>query len=204
MNATTIARVKALLDITSTTYDTVLTTMVEAASRRIENYIDRPLLTTSRTEEYSIKPRQNVLFLRAYPVTSITSIKLALDWDYASETAIESDDYKFDADTGMVHFTFFPILNYRGDNMATAPNAMQVIYTAGLATDTNTLITDYPDIAFAADVQTVAMWRRRDSPQGSSQSIGGGSITYEGALKMVPDAIEALTPYRRLRFAANG
>ncbi len=204
MNATTIARVKALLDITSTTYDTVLTTMVEAVSRRIENYIDRPLEQTARTEEYSIKPRQNVLFLRAYPVTAITTIKLALDWDYASETAIDSSDYKVDTDTGQVHFTFFPILNYRGDTLAAAPNAMQVVYTGGLATNTTNLISDYPDIAYAADVQVVAMWRRRDSPQGQSQSVGAGSINYEGALRLVPDVIEALTPYRRLRFAANG
>jgi hypothetical protein len=204
MNATTIARVKALLDISGTTYDTVLTTMVEAVSRRIENYIDRPLEQVARTEEYSIKPRQSVLFLRAYPTTAIASIKLALDWDYASEAAIESDDYHVDEDTGMVHFTFFPILNYRGDNLAAAPNVIQVIYTGGFATSTANLITSYPDIAYAADLQVVAMWRRRDSPQGQSQGIGGGSITYEGALRLVPDVIEALTPYRRLRFAANG
>lgn len=204
MEATTIARVKALLDITSTTYDAVLTTMVAAASKRIENYLDRALEQTSRTEEYPIKPRQNVLFLRAYPITSITSIKLALDWDYASETPISSDDYKYDADTGMVHFTFYPILNYRGDNAAAAPNVMQVVYTGGFATSTANLISAFPDIAYAADIQTVAMWRRRDSPQGQSTSVGGGSIAYEGALKLVPDAIEALTPYRRLRFAANG
>ena len=67
MNATTIARVKALLDISSTAYDDVLTTMVAAASRRIEQFIDRPLRLAERTEEYPIRPRQRVLFLRAYP-----------------------------------------------------------------------------------------------------------------------------------------
>ncbi|MGB0670596.1 MAG: imelysin family protein, partial [Rhodospirillales bacterium] len=52
LNATTIDRVKALLDISSSNYDAVLTTMVAAASRRIENYIDRPLEQTARTQEY--------------------------------------------------------------------------------------------------------------------------------------------------------
>jgi hypothetical protein len=35
-------------------------------------------------------------------------------------------------------------------------------------------------------------------------NVGGASINYEKPLAMVPDVIEALTPYRRLRFAANG
>jgi len=204
INATTIDRVKALLDISSTNYDAVLTTMVAAASRRIESYIDRPLEQTARTQEYPIKPRQDVIFLRAYPVTAISSIKLALDWDFASATDFDAKDWTYDAETGMIHLSFFPILNYNGNNQAPAPNVIQVAYTGGFATSTANLITDYPDIAYAADIQAVAMWRRRDSPQGQSVSVGGGSIGYEGALRMIPDAIEALTPYRRLRFAANG
>ena len=82
---------------------------------------------------------------------------------------------------------------------------MQVVYTAGFAETTDGLIINYPDIAMAADLQVVAMWRRRDSPQGNSISVGGqSSISYEKPLNLVPDVIEALTPYRRLRFAANG
>ena len=78
MDATTIARVKALLDISSTTHDAVLTTMVASVSKRIEHYMDRPLLAEARTETYNISPRQNKIFLRAYPVTAIASIKIAL------------------------------------------------------------------------------------------------------------------------------
>lgn len=204
MNATTIARVKALLDISSSAYDDVLTTMVTAASRRIEQFIDRPLLLAERTEEYPIRPRQRVLFLRAYPVASITSIKLALDWDFASVTAINADDYHADSETGMVNFNFYPLLNYLGDNSAAAPNVLQVVYNAGFRTTTADLITEYPDIAYACDMQVVAMWRRRDAPQGASMNIGGSSLAYEGALRLIPDVVEALMPYKRLRFAANG
>lgn len=204
MNATTIDRVKALLDISSSNYDAVLTTMVAAASRRIENYIDRPLEQTARTQEYPIRPRQDVIFLRAYPVTAISSIKIALDWDFSSATTVDTNDFTFDADTGMVHLSFFPILNYNGNNQAAAPNVIQVAYTGGFATSTANLISSYPDIAYAADIQAVAMWRRRDAPQGASMNIGGSSLAYEGALRLIPDVVEALTPYKRLRFAANG
>jgi hypothetical protein len=204
MDATTIARVKALLDITSSNYDAVLTTIVSAVSKRIETYLDRPLERTSRTETYPIRPRQNKLFLRAYPVDSITSIKIATDWDYAAATAVETDDYNVTSDTGTVHFSFYPITSYLDSNYEAAPDAIQVVYTGGFAANTTALIADYPDIAFAADLQSVAMWRRRDTPQGNSINVGGSSISYEKPLNLVPDVIEALTPYRRLRFAANG
>jgi hypothetical protein len=204
VDATTIARVKALLDISSTNYDTELTTMVSAVSKRIETFIDRPLELAARTETYSIRPRQNKLFLRAYPVTTITTVKIATDWDYAAATAVTASDYHVVADSGTLHFQFYPISNYLGDNYAYAPDAVQVVYTGGFDTSTVNLITNYPDIAMAADLQTVAMWRRRDTPQGNNISIGNSSIAYETPLNLVPDVIEALTPYRRLRFAANG
>ena len=92
MDATTVARVKALLDIpdATSTHDAVLGTIVTAVSKRIENYIDRHLESKARTEEYSIKPRQNVLFLRGYPVSAISSIKVAVDWDYAAASALST------------------------------------------------------------------------------------------------------------------
>lgn len=204
MDATTIARVKDLLDIQSSSHDTVLTTMVNAVSKRIESYLDRSLEQTSRTETYNIRPRQNKLFLRQYPVTSVTSVKVALDWDYAAATAVDSSDYNTTSDTGCIHFQFYPITSYLGSNYEYAPDAIQVIYTGGFATSTTNLISDYPDIAMAADLQTVAMWRRRDTPQGNNISVGGSSIAYEHPLDLVPDVIHALTPHRRLRFAANG
>jgi len=201
--ATEIARVKALLDISSTTHDDELTTMVKGVSTRIEAFIDRALHETARTEEYSIRPRQNVLYLRSYPVSSITSIKVATDWDFASAAALATDDFHLDGETGMVHLTYSPITNYLGDNNATAPNAVQVVYTGGFDTSTTNFIAAYPDIALAADLQVVATWRRRDMPQGKNVSLQGSSMAYEQPLQFVPDVVQTLTPYRRLRFAAN-
>jgi len=204
MNATTVTRVKALLDISSSTHDAVLTTMVAAVSKRIENYLDRPLLSEARTETYNMRPRQSKLFLRSYPVSAISSVKIATDWNYAAAAAVDSSGYHVTADTGCLHFQYYPVTGYVDSNYEYAPDAIQVVYTAGFDTSTSNLITNYPDIAMAADLQTVALWRRRDTPQGNSISIGGGSISYEKPLDLIPDVIHALAPYRRLRFAANG
>ena len=204
MDATTTTRVKALLDITSSTHDAVLGTLIDTVSQRIENFIDRPLERVARTEEYDIKPRQRVLFLRAYPMAngqaSIASIKIALDWDFAAATAVTSTDYHLDVTTGAVHFNFYPITQYLGNNMATAPNAVEVVYTAGFETSTADLITNYPAIAYAAETQVIAMWRRRDEPMVKTTKIGDYGSTVEGPVKFLPDVIEALIPYRRQRF----
>lgn len=203
MDATTKERVKDLLDITSTSHDTVLDRLVAVVSQRIENFIDRPLLSTARTEEYSIKPRQGMIFLRAYPLadqSSVGSLKVATDWDFAAATAVDADSYHADLDTGQIHMRYYPIENYLGRNATIAPSVVQVTYTGGFATDTADLISNYPAIAYACEEQVVAMWRRRDDPAAGSVSIDQYSRKVEAPLKFLPDVVEALTPYRRLRF----
>ena len=205
MNATTKERVKDLLDISSgsTAHDDVIDRLIAAVSQRIESFIDRPLESAARTEEYDIKPRQRVLFLRAYPLasqSSIASIKIATDWNFATASTVSSSDYHVDVSTGAIHFNFYPITNYLGNNMATAPNAVQVVYTGGLDTTAELLTANYPAVASACETQVIAMWRRRDEPMAKTTRIGEYGSTVEGPVKFLPDVIEALIPYRRMRF----
>ena len=203
MNATTKARVKALLEITSATHDDVIDNFIGAVSKRIEAFIDRPLLNKERTEEYDIKPRQRVIFLRAYPLVAqsyIASIKISTAWDFAAATALATTSYHTDLNTGAIHLNFDPITSYLGDNMATAPNAVQVTYTGGLATSTANIITNHPAVAGACETQVIAAWRRRDEPMGKATKIGEYAATVDGPLLFLPDVIEALMPYRRMRF----
>ena len=203
MDATTKDRIKDLLEITSATHDTVLDRLIAVVSQRIEDFIDRPLETAARTEEYSIKPRQNVLFLRAYPLSAqgdIASVKIAFDWDYTAVSAVTSTDYHVDLDTGMLHLNYYPSTNYLGNNLATAPNVAQIIYTGGFATSTANLISAYPAIAYACEEQVIAMWRRRDEPTVSQTKINDYSSTVEGPLRFLPDVVQTLIPYRRMRF----
>lgn len=201
--ATTTDRVKNLLDITTSGQDTVLGRMIEATSQRIEQFIDRPLEKKARTEEYTIKPRQRVLFLRAYPLATqgdIASVKIATDWDFAGATAVTSTDYHVDRDTGMLNFNFFPITNYFGNNMAAAPNAVQVVYTGGFEASSTNIPVNYPAISWACETQVIAMWRRRDDPGRKSTKIGQYGAEFEGPLQFLPDVRETLMPYRRQRF----
>ena len=195
IDATTSARVKELLEIDSsdTTYDTILGRMVDYVSRRFENYIDREFESKGRTEEYSVQQRQSVVFLRHYPVTAIASVKSSTDWDFSSVSAYDSDNYHVDAETGMLHLKLYP---------SAGPNSLQVSYTAGFAADTSALVTSHPDIAFAADLQTAALFRRKDAPQGEMLRFADSTSKSEGPVQLLPDVVEALAPYRRLRFGS--
>ena len=44
------------------------------------------------------------------------------------------------------------------------------------------------------------MWRRRDEPMQKTIKIGDYASTKEGPVKFLPDVIETLVPYRRMRF----
>ena len=203
MDATTKARVKNLLQITGTSQDDVLDRLITSTSQRIEDFIDRPLEASARTEEYSIKPRQSTLFLRAYPLSAqgdISTIKVAGDWDFAAATAVDSSDYHVDLDTGMLYFNYYPTTNYMGNNMATAPNVVQIVYTGGFAANTTDFISALPAITGACEMQVIAMWRRRDQPMMDTIKIDEYTSTVSGPVEFLPDVRQALMPYRRLRF----
>ena len=203
LNATTKERVKDLLQITGSSQNDVLDRLIASTSQRIEDFIDRPFHTVARTEEYSIKPRQSTLFLRAYPLgaqSDISSIKVSGDWDFASATVVDSSNYHADLDSGMVHFNYYPITNYQGNNMATAPDVVQIVYTGGFATSVSNLIAAYPAISAACEMQVIANWRRRDQPMMDTVKIDEYTSTVAGPLEFLPDVRQALMPYRRLRF----
>lgn len=191
LDATTKARVKTLLNITNTEHDDLLDLMVTAVSKRIENFIDRPLMLEARTEEYHVQPRAGTLFLRAAPVSSIATVISDSLWDFANGTTVSSDLYHVDSESGRLYMQF---------DLQPGHNAVQVVYTAGFATSTANLITDYPDIAMAADLQVVSQFRRRQAPQGSKRTSRGGSVEQESPLQFIPEVVETLAPYRRISF----
>ena len=195
VEVTTLARVKALLDmsVSVTTQDAVLNALIAGVSQRFEGFIGRPISAEARTEVYDWPDnRRTSLFLRAYPVSSVATIKNATDWDFSAATALDAADFNVDAETGEVVFVS-PLL--------TGTRVVQVVYTAGLAANTAALIAAHPVIASAGDLQVAAVWRRRASPQGSVSLIPGqGSLTQESALDLIPEVQSALWPYRRVRF----
>jgi len=193
---TTSARVKEVLDVASadTSHDTWITNAITSVSERIQNYLNRSLESGTFTEEIDIhSPRQKFVFVLNPPITSITSIKSDANWQFASADAIDSEDYNYKASNGRIVFN---------RQLQVGPQALQVVYAGGLAADSATLISDYPLVAHAADLQIASMFRRRTSPQGSQfvNTNQGGELRMDNPLMLLPEVREALTPLRVMRF----
>lgn len=202
IDCTTLARVKALLGLTDTdaTRDGILDIIIDAVSERIESYIGSPLTNGSRTEEYDLRPRQAVVFLRTVPVTSIYSIKVSTDWEYDAATPVSSSYYKVNAYTGELWLAI-ELEEPRTDGLwPNFPLGMQIVYTAGFAADTASLISSYPAICLAADMWVAEIWRRKTEMTGSTKRIADSSFVRTDELRMPKEVAEVLSPYRRIRF----
>jgi hypothetical protein len=69
MALTTLAAVKAELNITVNTNDTMLTNMIDAMSTAIENYLDRTLIATDHVDYVNARERQ--IILKNMPINKI-------------------------------------------------------------------------------------------------------------------------------------
>lgn len=196
MDATTLARVKDLLGSeSSASIDGALQPFIPAVSRAIEHLLRRQLERKARVEEYRVHALRNkALTLRQAPVDIEAEFEVVEDdrADFAGAEPMEADAYHVEARPGVVRF-FDAVLG---------PTYFQVTYTGGLATNTDGLIADYPDIAQAATLWVVEAWRRRTGLSKTAEAArGGASISYTEALQHPPRAVRGLLdPYRRLSF----
>jgi hypothetical protein len=193
IDCTTETRVKAALNISGTSEDAWIDDAIKATSQLIEQHLGRHVEDATYTEEYDVRDgRQEIVALNAYPVTSITSIKNAPDWDFAGATALTSTSYRVKDETGLIYFR---------TELDAGNDALQIVYVGGMAANTAAIESSFPAIAMAADLQIAAMFRRRRSPQGETINAGrGGSISQEGPLTLIPAAINLLSPFVRRRF----
>ena len=200
---TTLGRVKALLNIASsdTDRDDVLNAVISGCSKRMENWMDRPLGTGTRTEQYDYRPRSTVIYLRAYPVSALTSVKVAKDWMFNTTVAEDTAIFQLDSENGRLYCSeLLAAPDTSGLFPDALPLAVQIVYVGGLAADTTALIAAYPDIALAADIYCSAVWKQREKPLATSERIGDSSVSRSDELKMPKVVEDILWPYRRIRF----
>jgi uncharacterized phiE125 gp8 family phage protein len=191
LEVTTAARVKALIDISGTSQDAVIASLIAGVSLALEKYAGCPLAEESRTELYDVEDRADDVWLRGVPVASITSVKArsSRQTDWADVTAMDSSLYSFDAGTGRL------ILDgtwYAGREM------LQVVYTAGFAADTTAFIAAYPDLADAADKQVTHEFERRTELGAGSTGMQGTSRVETAPVALLPVVRERWDPYRRM------
>src|SRR5262245_33928484 len=96
----TLANVKAALMITSTADDAVLARIMETAEAFIEEHTGRTFNGGTFTEDHS--GGQRMLFLRNFPVESVTSVKADGSRQFSSDSVVTADRYFVHGDRGVI------------------------------------------------------------------------------------------------------
>lgn len=192
MDFTTLARVRTLLKDTSTQNDTLIDQLIDAVSPQFERILNRHALETARTEQYDVAPGQEVFLLRGFPVLASPAavVKNSLSRDFTAASAIAATSYYIDLSRGILHIDLV--------GLEPGPGTLQVAYTGGLATSTAALITAFPDIAAACELQVAYLIQRKDELGLASFSAEGGSVAQALPTKILEGARELLQPYRRM------
>lgn len=173
------ASVKEHLGISATTWDAHIDTLITRVSAAIERDLARVFASANYTEYYD-GDGSRALVLRHFPVTGITSIHVDNAREtYNATTLVDSDDYTYDSDSGIVTFDA---------RLARGNKNVRVVYTAGYATVP-------ADIALACVLWVAHLWNRRKSQGATSEGMGGYSVGYE--IAAIPIEVEKLLlPYR--------
>jgi len=193
---TTLTRVKVHLatggaDPLAATHDDYLNELLRAYSAEFERYLGRRSQVVERREQFNVEPGQHLIVLPAYPVSSVATVINDTGRDFDG-SAIDSDDYYVNEEAGLIEVDNVSLIPGRG--------AVRVTWTGGLGTNTTALVRDFPDLAHACDLQTIYHFRRRQSLGASGLSQGGGNVSWEGALDLLPTVKQILDRRKRVRF----
>lgn len=102
---TTVARLKAFLEITATTYDTIFEIIINAITDEVENNCHRRFIKTIHTKEVVIGDGSNQIVVANLPIISTETFKLYEDNDGTWEE-ISSNDYHFDNESGIIDLDY--------------------------------------------------------------------------------------------------
>lgn len=196
LELTTLARVKYLTEehggydssaSGNTRNDPILENLIASVSQSIERYLDRPILLAERTVYLDVVPDRWSYQLPAFPVTAVASVKNSATFDWTVASKVEGTDYVLDMDSGILR---------QLNGWTNGAEALQVVYTAGLASDTAGVISSYPDLADACEKQVTEEFRRRDGLSRTTVAVQGSSTT-SAAVTLLPIVRERLASYMR-------
>ena len=191
LELTTLEEVKALLEFEDNVRDIVLIKLIKDVSAEIEMFLNRSTAIVTNAVEYFDVPQYGAkLFLRAYPITSVTTLWNTTDRTYDSTTVVDSDNYYVDKQHGAITVDKQYLLMGAG--------AVKIQYTGGMASTTATFLRDYRGLASA--IATEVMYRfQRNAEIGLIAASGGGSnITLQTRTQFHPSVETVLQEHRRI------
>jgi uncharacterized phiE125 gp8 family phage protein len=168
---------KDYLKVSTTADDTLITALIKAAARYLENYLSRALLNKTITEKHDSFPMGTTpIELRIAPVSAITSITF-LDTDGTTTTTWGTSNYTLDNSSSLGRARVILKQSAFYPSTAIQAAAVTITYTAGYGTAT----TDIPDEILTAIKLLVADLYQNREPK----------------VKQLPTTVEhVVQPYR--------
>lgn len=184
---TTIADVKTLLSISVSTWDTLLQSLVTAASKFIANYCDRDFCDAGSdvTEYYDGYDGEiKTLRLKKFPITSITAISSRIG-SFTNPTWYTYDaatQYVFKPESGEVFFTF---------QLPSGHQNIKVVYRGGYA------VGAFPmDLVLACQKLVGKEFSKRQSQGITNERIGEAGVNWNEGID--PTVEQYLSDYRNI------
>ncbi len=188
MNLTNTDTVRKLMsDYETSDAEPTINMLIVSVSAAAERFMGRSIESVSRTEYFDVERHQDSAQLAAWPVSSITTVHNDPERDYGTGSLVDSDDYVA-TDWGRLTFDY---------KLSEGRRALKVVYTGGLASTTETIVSSYPDLAVAIARQVVHEFRRVKSSDGSTAQFVGGSMSYVGQVDWLDHVKSTLDLYRR-------
>lgn len=166
---TTVARLKAYLGISASTYDSVLEVIINALTDFIENECDRRFKQTAYSGTKLDGKGSNEIVLPQWPVSSTATLKLyersggtfgSDDW-----SEVDSSSYRIDYDSGIIRGNF---------KFAKGFQNYKIDYTAGYNFDVNAGTPIYLSAIGLSDLELIC-WKL--ASREFAKRKGGGDIS---------------------------
>lgn len=193
----TLANIKTALLISGTTDDAVLTRLMAAADGFIEDHCGRSFAGGTFVETHPAGSA--LLFLRNFPVGSVTSVKVDPYRQFGAETARDPSTFVVHADRGVVESLAGPFLRPSRLGLRDWPGAARVTYTAPAD--------EVPAAVCEAFAQLVGHWYRQakaaaDQGHRNLVELTAGADTrvwpwgLAGGLRVPPGVLQLLAAHR--------
>jgi hypothetical protein len=171
--------IKTFLEVSGTSHDTLIDTLLTGVSARVERYLNRLLEKKERTQ-YFDAGRYNY-YLPAYPIDTSATLTIT---DESSALTVNSDYYVWE-DSGRIQFYIAPTLS--------VPKQIKIIWTGGYVS----YKTLPEDIQLAVVLQTSFLFKRRKDIGLLSVSMPDGSISTNNQTELLPEVVKILKSHRR-------
>lgn len=193
----TLSNIKLALGVAGTDDDTLLARLQASADSYIQTFCGRTFLGGTFTEDHPSGAK--VLFLRNYPVTAVSEVKVDAAREFDAESVIDADRYILHPDRGVLECTdgsFVPTLPGWDITPKHFPGAVRVTYT--------TAVDAVPGAVCQAYAELVGHWYRQAKTRAATDNLNIGQAadgtTYPWAqssgFRLPPGVFDLLKPFR--------